>query len=307
MSGSNKNPEPQSTGFETARLKLTNGWSGRVALSDSAGNSFTAEDWARCLSEPISLCKDGDETIKSDAGTIVLVKKLGISDKNPTVVVKCRHVGPGFKNLCRSLLPPRAIRNFDTATRLRRDNIPVAYPLAALRQRKGVFTARSVYITEYIRNSANLHAFLRDNLSLLNSPGLVLKKNLCSQLARIFASLDNASLWHRDAKAGNFLVHQPEKGQYKITLVDMDGIKPYVLRRRRLRFRCLAKLAATLLWHRSVNMTDYLRTFTIYGSLTGLDASKRRRIFRGLARRAVAIRLLTLAKAAMEDAGTKAE
>jgi len=307
MSGSNRNPKPQSTGFETARLKLTNGWSGRVALSDSAGNSFTARDWAECLSEPGTLSEEPEHILKADGGTTIVVRNLKIADGNLAFVVKCQHVGGGFKNFCRSLLLPRAALNFHTAMRLYRSNIPVARPLAALRQRKGLFTTQSIYLTEYIQGSANLHAFLRDNHHLLNSPGLALRKNLCSQIARIFASLHNASLWHRDAKAGNFLVHQPEKGQYKITLVDMDGIKPYVLRRRRSRFRCLAKLAATLLWHRSVNMTDYLRTFTIYGSLTGLDASKRRRIFRGLARRAVAIRLLTLAKAAMEDAGTKAE
>ena len=81
----------------------------------------------------------------------------------------------------------------------------------------------------------------------------------------------------------------------------MDGIKPYGFRPRSLRFRCLAKLAATLLWHRSINMTDYLRTFTIYSNLVGLDGSQRRRIFRDLARRAVAVRLLTMANAAMES------
>jgi len=52
-------------------------------------------------------------------------------------------------------------------------------------------------------------------------------------------------------------------------------------------------------------MTDYLRTFTIYSNLTGLYRSKRRRIFRSLTRRAVAIRLLTLAKSAMEGARSK--
>jgi len=300
-----ENQHAQSAGLETAPLKPAPGWSGWVALSDSSGNCFTIEDWARCLADPISLCSSSGETIKADAGVIVSVKKLKICDKTLAVVVKSQQRGPGFRNLLRSLLPARAIRNFRTALRLYHSNVPVARPLAALRQKNGPFTTRSIYITEYIQSSGDLHAFLRDNLTLDNRPKLALKKQLCSQIARIFASLHNASLWHRDAKANNFLIYQRANGQYKVMLVDMDGIKRYGLRGRSLRFRGLAKLAATLLWHRSINTTDYLRTFTMYSNLTGLDYSKRRRVFRSLARRAVAIRLLTLAKSAMEGARSK--
>jgi len=184
-------------------------------------------------------------------------------------------------------------------------DVPVARPLVALRQKNGPFTTRSIYVTEYIQDSSNLHVFLRDNSTLLDQPKLALKKDLCSQIAEIFASLHNASLWHRDAKAGNFLVNQTDSGRYKLLLVDMDGIKCYGIRRQSQRFRCLSKLASTLLWHRSINMTDYLRTSTMYSNLTGLDYSKRRRVFRSLTRRAVAIRLLTMAKSAMEGAGAK--
>ena len=305
MTGQSENLYPGSADLETAPLKLARGWSGRVALSDSSGNCFTVADWGRCLEDPISLCSNSDETIKADAEVIVLVKKLGIYDKTLTVIVKSQHRRGGLRNLLRSLLPARAILNFRTALTLWANNIPVARPLAALWQKTGPFTTRSIYITEYIQDSTNLHTFLRDNASLVNSPNLSLKRNLCSQIARIFASLHNASLGHRDAKAGNFIVHQGPDNQYKITLVDMDGIKPYGFRRRSQRFRCLGKLAATLLWHRSINLTDYLRTFTIYSNLTGLNVSKRHQIFRTLAHRAVAIRLLTLANAAMEGANEK--
>jgi len=305
MAASDENLRGQSAGFANARLKLANGWSGRVALSDSAGNCFTIEDWARCLSDPISLCDSSGETLKADAGVIVSVKKLKICDKTLDVVVKSRQCGPGCRNLLRSLLPTRAARNFRTALRLYRSNVPTARPLAALRQKTGPFTTRSIYITEYIQTSKNLYAFIRDNTAPVSSPNSTFKRDLCPQIAHIFAALHKASLWHRDAKAGNFLVHQGPNSQYKIILVDMDGIKPYGFRCRSQRFRGLAKLAATLLWHRSIHMTDYLRTFTIYSNLTGLYRSKRRRIFRSLTRRAVAIRLLTLAKSAMEGARSK--
>lgn len=292
----------QSAGLETAPLKPAAGWSGRVALSDSAGNRFTVEDWIQCLADPDSLCRSNGETLKADAGVIVSVKKLRISSKNLAVVVKSQHRGPNLGNLLRSLMPARALRNFRTAMRLYHSNVPVARPLAALWQKSGPFTTRSIFITEYVRGPGNLHTFLRDNFTLLEQPASALKKDLSSQIADIFASLHNASLWHRDAKAGNFLVHQNDRGQYKLVLVDMDGIKRYGFRHQSQRFRCLTKLASTLLWHRSINMTDYLRTFTMYSNLTGLGHSKRRRIFRTLSCQAIATRLLTVAKSAMEGA-----
>jgi len=305
MATKRENQHTQSAGFETAPLKPARGWSGRVALSDSSGNRFTVADWSRCLADPISLCSNGDEIIKADGRTIILVKRLEMPSNTLTVVVKFQHRRLSLKNLLRSLLPARALLNFRTALRLCRHNIPLAHPLAALWQKTGPFTTRSIYITEYIRASANLHTFLRDNASPVSSPNSTLKRDLCSQIAHIFAALHTAALWHRDAKAGNFLVHQGPNSQYKITLVDMDGIKRYGFRGRSQRFRGLAKLAATLLWHRSINMTDYLRTFTIYSNLTGLDRCKRHRIFQYLAHRAVAIRLLTLANTAMDGANAK--
>jgi len=81
-----------------------------VALSDSAGNRFTVKDWARCLADPDSLCRNG-ETLKADAGVIVSVKKLKIYDKTLAVVVKSQQRGPGLVNLLRSLLPARAIQS----------------------------------------------------------------------------------------------------------------------------------------------------------------------------------------------------
>ena len=299
MSYANRNLNQESPGFETTRLKLSAGWSGRAALSDSSGKGFTLEDWLDCLSDPSALPEHPDQIIKSDGGTTVLVKNIKIADKNPAVVVKYQHIGRGIRNICRAFFPTRAIRNFNIASKLLRNNIPTAHPLAGLRQRKGLFARRNIYITEYIQNGTDLNSFLHDNTSPLDSSRLALRKDLCAQIARIFASLHNMSLWHRDAKAGNFLVCRDEKGRYKITLVDMDGIKQYAFRRQSCRFRCLSKLASTLLWHRSINRTDYLRTFTIYCNLTGLDVLKRRGIFCNLARRAVGLRLLTLAKSAM--------
>ncbi|MHC5061219.1 MAG: glycosyltransferase family 9 protein [Planctomycetota bacterium] len=300
MTVQNKNLHPHRAGLETAPVKLAHGWIGLVALSDSSGNRFTAADWENCLADPNSLCSNSDKTLKIDTDVSVVVKTLLISDKKFAVVVKSQRRRGGIRNLLRSILPARAIRNFHTARRLHQSNVPVARPLAALWQKTGPFTNQSIYITEYVRDSADLHSFLRDNTSLLSPSDLSLKRHLCSRIAHIFASMHKACLWHRDAKAGNFLVHKGRDNRYEITLVDMDGIKPYGFRRRNLRYRCLAKLAATLLWHKSITKTDYLRTFTIYSNLIGPNGNGRKRIFRTLSNRAAAIRLLTMANASMK-------
>jgi len=286
--------------LETASIKPAPGWRARVALSDSDGHSFTAKDWEKCLAKPDSLYQNG-EIIKAGEKFIVSVKKLRICDKTLDVVLKSQQCHTGPLNLMRSLLAPRAIRNFRTAQKLYRKNLPVARPLAAIWKKSGPFAKKSIYISEYISGPGDLYTFIKENADFLEKNGSALKKDLSYQMAGLFASLHKASLWHRDAKANNFLVRKTQKARYKLALVDMDGIKPYGLRRQRQRFRCLSKIASTLLWNRAVSTSDYLRTFYIYSNLTGLDYNKRRRVFRSLKHQAVATRLLTLAKSAMES------
>ena len=291
-------------GFKTARLNLGNGWVARVALADSAQNPITPNNWADCLKDPDILLDQPCQTIKSNVNATVFVKNLKITDKTHTVIVK-NHLGrTSFKNLCRSFLRTKAIRNFNTAVKLYENNIPTAYPLAALRQRKGPFTTRSIYITEYIQNSDDLYLFLRDNLVSRQSNNCTIKKVLAGQIAQIFASLHKASFRHRDAKASNFIVQKNSNSGIKTFLIDMDGIKPYRLQCRA-PGRSFARLAASLLWNRAIYTTDYLRTFTIYSNLVGLDKSKQRQAFTDLARRSAALRLLKMAVSAMNNNESK--
>ena len=97
------------------------------------------------------------------------------------------------------------------------------------------------------------------------------------------------------------MAQNSENAKHKIILVDMDGIKPYRIKRRSSRFRALAKLASTILWSGSVSRGDYLRTFKVYCNLTGLDVSRRKTVFSALAKKAFAIRLLTMAKTAIQE------
>jgi heptosyltransferase-1 len=280
--------------IEVASLKLGNGWSGRVVLSDPQGRKFSKADlsgvaqaktdWIKCLSQPHLLFENVGTILKTEGQNCVAVKNLTIGDRYLKVVVKRHYPGAGLRQFFRSFQRGRALRNFDTSLKLQCLGVPVAAPLAALQQKKGPLTRQSIYITRYLEDGCNLHTFCRQQL--LNQ--LSLRKHLSNQLAAILAMLHKNGLWHRDSKATNFIVCKSIEGKCKIFLVDVDGIKPYFPLRGSRRFRSLWQLGASLLSVSAVNRTDYLRTFTTYSNITGLEPSQRRRIFRELSDRAKA-------------------
>lgn len=282
--------------IHTARLSLDKGWSGRAVLYKTRGKSFTQDEWSGCLSQPNLLFEDIEKILKMGGQNCVAVKNLPIRDTHLQVVIKRQYVGAGFRQFFRSLRPGKALRNFSTALRLKSCGIAVTSPFAALQQRRSLRTKQSIYITEYLRNSSNLHSFASKNLSAINrTEQYKVKKQLSHQLAAVLASLHKNGLWHRDSKATNFVVYKDSHDKYRILLADMDGIKRYVLPRRSRQFRSLWHLSASLMSLSSVNRTDYLRTFIAYCDLTGLEPSLRRPLFKLLARRAQAKRMRNMA------------
>ena len=74
--------------------------------------------------------------------------------------------------------------------------------------------------------------------------------------------------------------------EYKILLVDMDGIKKYFFASAKKQFCSLWRPAASLLQLNTVSRVDYYRTFTAYCDLTGISTESRRNIYRRIAARA---------------------
>ncbi|MBA7623624.1 hypothetical protein ES703_31022 [subsurface metagenome] len=287
--------------IKTVPLKLNSGWSGRAVLAAPSGKNFPKTDWADCLTQPDLLFEDVEKILKTEGRNCVAVKDLVVGNNQLKVVIKRHHPELGLRQFFRSFRPGRALRSFKIALKLLHYGIPAVAPFAALQQRRNLLTRQSIYITEYFENSSELYTFASQQLSKIPANNFAAKKHLCHQLAAILASLHKNGLWHRDSKAGNFIV-VPRHGardtghKYRILLTDMDGIKPYFLRRRSRRFRSLWQLAASLMPLSVVSQTDYLRTFTAYCNLIGLELSQRRHIYRELANRARAKRLRTIAR-----------
>lgn len=273
--------------IKTAWLNLDNGWSGKAALYRERGRNFSQNNWSESLSHPELLFEDVEKIFKMSGQNCVAVKNLQIRDTQLKVVIKRLYAGSGFRQFFRSFRPGKALRNFKTALNLINYRIAVTTPFAALQNRTALFTKQSIYITEYLSNSIDLHSFASILLpSAEPTARFALKRQLSYQLASLLASLHKNGLWHRDSKASNFVVCKDTQDKYKILLVDMDGIKRYFLRRKSRQFRSLWQLAASLMSVPGINRTDYWRTFTTYCNLIALEPSRRRPLFRQLAKRA---------------------
>jgi hypothetical protein len=287
--------------FNTVPLKLKNGWSGRAALYVPSGKNFSKTALADCLTQPEMLFEDVEKMLKTEGQNCVAVKNLTIGDSQLKVVIKRHYPQTGLRQFFRSFRPGRALRNFKTALKLLSCDIPAIAPFAALHQKRNLLTKQSIYITEFFKNSSELHTFASKKLPKIPDNKLTVKKQLSHQLAAVLVMLHKNGFWHRDSKASNFIVvpqHDSRDTEhvYKILLADIDGIKRYCLRRKSRQFRSLWRLAASTLPISAVNRTDYLRTFTAYCNLIDLELSQRRSIFRQLANRARAKRFRTIAK-----------
>ena len=298
-----KNTIDSSESFCSARINLDNGWAGRVCLNLQSGERVSVRQWQDALCELEKLLEEPKKRLKLDGSTSVAVYDLQILGKTISVAVKTHNRKGGIVNLLRGLLRDKSLRSFRTAARLCENSIPTAYPLAAIRRKHGLITAKTIFITEYIENSMDLYSFLAENVSQ-NDPGNKssgqIKKQIARQIADIFARLHNAGMWHRDAKAGNFLIAPAESGGFEAKLIDMDGIKPYLITAGKRRYFAFTKLGAVLMWHRGINLTDYLRSFRFYCNLGRIDKHKSDKIFRRLCRSATALRLLSYAGSTMK-------
>lgn len=302
--------QPQSIP-ETVHLRLEGNIRGLFAMIAPSGRAIAESDWHQAVSSQLpALIENPSQIFKSDINSKVIMGHLGIGGVEMPVVVKIYGACNGIFSWLGGLFRAKAFRNFKASVRLLKCGIGVAYPQAALRGNPDSWVRGGVFVTGYVDGSVDLDAFVRANISGNGSGGsgdFRLKRHLAGEIGRIFAMIDNGGLWHRDAKAGNFLVcpHSVKVAEcaagFDVILVDLDGIRRKILKGRGSSFRGMSKLASTLLWHGGISTSDYLRAFTIYSNLTGLDKSRRRDVFRELARRAVALRLLTLARSAIEQ------
>jgi tRNA A-37 threonylcarbamoyl transferase component Bud32 len=199
---------------------------------------------------------------------------LTIGGKGIKAVLKSHRVKGGFKGFFRLMAAPRALKNFIAAVKIKQYGLPVAAPLAAVYHKKALFSDRSIYISEYI-DGPNLYDFLKD-LKAAGGERIRIMNRISKSLAEIFAGLHGNNLWHRDAKATNFIVWGYGSDNYRVFLTDMDGIKQNPGNNRENQMRGLWQLAASVMGLKTITNSDYLRVFRAYCEKMDIPAGQGR-------------------------------
>ncbi|MGA2679638.1 MAG: lipopolysaccharide kinase InaA family protein [Sedimentisphaerales bacterium] len=272
--------------IEISDVALVDGWRGWVAVRAAGKDQFSKAGWEKLLAKPEKLLEGAQQTLKIEGLNTVTVKYLDIGGRGVKAVIKQRQAGSGILGIFRSMGAAHAIRNFIAAVKIRQYGLPVAAPLAAVYHKKFLFCDQSIYISEYIEGT-NLYEFLR-NVRAQGEERYWIMRELSARMAEIFAELHKNNLWHRDAKATNFVVNQDNDGEYRVTITDVDGIKQYFSASEDRQMQGLWQLAASVMELPGITRTDYLRAFEIYCDEVRIPEGERRDIFRRLVQKAQA-------------------
>jgi tRNA A-37 threonylcarbamoyl transferase component Bud32 len=269
-------------GQKVKGLALLDGWKG-----------LAVQSWSDFFFTPSRLLQNPLEVYKTEGRNITLLKQVEHGGKKVSIVVKKSLCRNRLRNLLALIRPPKAVRNFNLAISLMDKQIDAAAPIAALWRKKGLQELENIQITEFCQASLSLYdvAYGKNKEIIYN---LKIRKDVIRQIAFLVAKLHKMRFWHRDSKAGNFIVYKSPDGSYKAKLIDLDGIKLNLFNRQSNRVRTLSKLAESLTRFKTVNVTDFYRGFLFYCDAMQIDGRSSREFFREVQRASVASRLLTI-------------
>ena len=278
------------------RLKFPGSW-----------NGIYAEGWGVSSFDPGSLTSDFVKIFKSDKKGLVGIKTLAFEGGQVDVVVKTHNRSGSGIDFFRSFGTGRAMKNFRLAKKLIADGMAVTCPIAAIEKRLGLYCCQSIYVNEYVENSMSLYdiVFGKDEYAMAN--WAVVKKQIINAIGQLLGAMHNKGYWHRDSKAGNFLICRDKNDSYSVRLIDLDGIKKYGLARQKRRVQTLWKLAETLSRFKAVSTVDFWRGFNVYCDCTNIEKRNRRQIFYELQKMVITKRLLTVVGDAYKKIDNKNE
>jgi tRNA A-37 threonylcarbamoyl transferase component Bud32 len=269
---------------EIMEIAIANGWRGRAMVRAGGKELFSKSQWEKLLISPERLLEGAQQTLKVEGLNSVTIKYLDTEGRGVKAVIKCRRQAGGIRGFFRAMGIAHSVRNFTAAVKVKQYGLPVAEPLAAVFHRRFLFCDESIYISEYVEGK-NLNEFVKD-MQEQGSERYRIIRELCGKIAGIFAGLHKNNLWHRDAKATNFVVSRNSNGEYNITITDVDGIKQYLSQSEDRQMQGLCQLASSVMGLAGITRTDYLRTFEMYCDEVGIAKELRRGIYYRLAEKA---------------------
>jgi tRNA A-37 threonylcarbamoyl transferase component Bud32 len=159
-------------------------------------------------------------------------------------------------SLCR---PSPARHCHKMAYRLELAYLPTAKPLAAIEVREKGYLQASYQLTGYVTDTADLATFFT-----LHGRIPSVRRAIIQQVIALVHRLHRYRLSHRDMKAVNFLVHQPQGSKPKVYLVDLRGVHFHRWLTQTRRIKDLARLTISALFLLKLTRTEMLRGLCLY-------------------------------------------
>jgi tRNA A-37 threonylcarbamoyl transferase component Bud32 len=263
------------------KFKSSDGWKGLVA-----------REWSAIAFAPAELTKNPEQIFKSDKfGNCAILKTISSDNGQIPLVVKKITANSGIKKLIDFFRGVKAVRNFKLALVLKAKGIETAEPVAAFWN-----GSANIYVTEYVPNSMSLYDVAWGKNSEITG-NFTIRKAVIRQVAESIAKFHKAGFWHRDSKAGNFIISKEADG-YNAKLIDLDGIKYNFGGCREKQIRTLANLAKSLTRFKNVNVADFYRGFMIYCDEMGYTKEYSKSLFLKVKSVSIEMRLLSI----IEDA-----
>jgi tRNA A-37 threonylcarbamoyl transferase component Bud32 len=213
----------------------------------ASGLVISAEDWGRAWPGLLArIERDELEVIKRGASGDVLAGEVELGGRMVAIIVKRPFKRYWYRYINEIGRGSRAWRAWNKGWTLVARDIPTAWPLAVMQQRRLGYITDSVIVFERLPGSTLSAADLE-------GMGAEEREMLFRRTGRILRRIDQLGLSHFDAKASNWIVQEDEKLGARPILVDVDGI-----RFRRWAALGISRLLRAMREHRQYTVADSL-------------------------------------------------
>jgi tRNA A-37 threonylcarbamoyl transferase component Bud32 len=283
-------------------LRLGHHWQGHFFLktkhpleySPASGLEFRAKDWRKAFKDPQAVMERfaGESLpLKKSSGTLICRGMLTLGDKSVSVVIK-RQVNKSFLGMIRNCFrKSRAIRAWKAGYAMIHRGMAVAKPLAVLERRIGPVVFETMLVTEEVKPSTNLRAFMMNTLGEIpvEKRG-EFKSVITEQLATLMRKMDFNGFTHRDMKGVNILLQnmtfeykgQPAK-DIRVIVIDLDALKIDGRKTERDQLRAIVRLSYCVDYSEYVTRTDRARFLKAYLTQFGSGRPDWKKLWRKIA------------------------
>lgn len=261
---------PGRTICEHERIRLPGGWMGQI-MTDCSGSAVgdgsvdrwpSTGQWREWL---IQLIRNPDRLpgyadLTQSGKRHVIRARIDLSPGAIETVCKRWLVRGVARRVVHVFRTSAARAQHEKALGLLRARVRTALPLAYLE--RGVTRGESWSITQFVGGGVNLDRIAQTELRRVSQlRQRFVRDGVIEALAELFDHLEMSGIRHRDLKASNVLLANWDQGAQhaEAWLVDLEEVRVGAGDDETKQWRAVARLVASLMHHRSITRTDYVR------------------------------------------------